>query len=158
SRPCDLSARAAQVLWREGRPVDSRHPRASAGIRSRADVNRNDLKFWLGLALAGFLPGTPPAVAPPTTHPARPAEYGDTPPPGWTTKQYPDGIVLMSPVSATNEVCVVTVWPMRPAGTNLLADASSIFQDVYKTYEPRTQTNRGTPMPSSVVRGTSGQG
>lgn len=121
-------------------------------------MNRNDLQFWLGLALAGFVQGTPLPLAAQATGPGSLSEYGYTMPPGWTTKQYPDGIVLMSPVSATNEVCVVTLWPMRPAGTNLLADANSIFQDVYKTYELRNQTTRGTPMPSSVVRGTSGQG
>jgi hypothetical protein len=47
---------------------------------------------------------------------------------------------------------------MRPAGANLLSDAFNTFRDVYKTYELRSQTTRGTPMPSSVVRGTSGQG
>ena len=85
-------------------------------------------------------------------------EYVYAAPAGWTKSQYVDGIVLMSPASVTNERCVVTLWPMRPAGADLLGDASNIFQDVYKTYEPRNQTNRGTPMPQSVVRGTSGQG
>jgi len=119
---------------------------------------RSGLHRWLGVALAALAQGMPLTLAAQATSPASLSEYGYSAPPGWTTKQYPDGIVLMSPVSATNEVCVVTLWPMRPAGTNLLTDASSIFQDVYKTYELRTQTNRGTPMPSSVVRGTSGQG
>ena len=58
-------------------------------------------------------------------------------PPGWTATQYPDGMVLMSPTSATNERCVVTLWPMRAAGANLLADADSVFRDVYRTYELR---------------------
>ena len=85
-------------------------------------------------------------------------EYVYTAPAGWTRSQYVDGIVLMSPASVTNERCVVTLRPMRPAGGDLLGDANNIFQDVYKTYELRSQTNRGTPMPQSVVRGTSGQG
>ncbi len=85
-------------------------------------------------------------------------EYVYTTPPGWTATQYSDGIVLMSPVSATNERCVVTLWPMRQAGANLLVDANNIFQDVYRTYEPRNQTMRGTPMPPSMVHGVSGQG
>src|SRR5207249_2038368 len=59
-------------------------------------------------------------------------EYVYAVPPGWTAQQYPDGIVLMSPASATNERCLITVWPMRPAGANLLADAYAVFQDVYK--------------------------
>jgi hypothetical protein len=90
--------------------------------------------------------------------PATLGEYVYALPPGWNATQYSDGIVLMSPPSVTNERCVVTLWPLRPAGANLLGDAYNIFRDVYKTYELRSQTNRGTPMPSSVVRGTSGQG
>ncbi len=87
------------------------------------------------------------------------AEYVFTTPPTWTATKYPDGIVLMSPASVTNERCVVTVSPMRPSGSaNLLAEANNIFQDVYKTYELRNMTTRGTPMPSSIVHGVSGQG
>lgn len=104
--------------------------------------------LWLLLA-------TPIVLA---QNPATLSEYIYVVPPGWNATQYPDGIVLMSPPSATNERCVVTLWPMRPAGTNLLGDAYSAFRDVYKAYELRSQTTRGTPMPSSVVRGTSGQG
>ncbi|HTO45730.1 MAG TPA: hypothetical protein VML56_16775 [Burkholderiales bacterium] len=123
-------------------------------------MNRSDLHHWLGVALAAFAQGTPLPLAAqtPAPSPASLGEYEYAAPPGWATKQYPDGIVLMSPASATNEVCVVTLWPMRSAGTNLMADANRVFQDVYKTYELRNQTTRGTPMPSSVVRGTSGQG
>jgi len=87
------------------------------------------------------------------------SEYVFTTPPTWTATQYSDGIVLMSPISVTNERCVVTVSPMRPSsGANLLAEANSIFQDVYKAYEPRNMTTRGTPMPASIVHGVSGQG
>lgn len=86
------------------------------------------------------------------------SEYVYANPPGWTATQYPDGLVLMSPVSATNERCVVTLWPMRQTSGNLLADAYNSFREVYKAYRPVDQTVRGTPMPPSVVRGTSGQG
>jgi len=79
-------------------------------------------------------------------------------PPAWTARQYPDGIVLSSPPSVTNEVCLFTLWPMRPAGTDTLADANRMFLEVYRAYEPRSQTVRGTPMPQSLVRGTSGHG
>jgi len=110
---------------------------------------------FLSLLLA-FIPlfasaqGVPP--------PASLADYVFSSPPGWTATQYPDGLVLMSPMSATNERCVMTLWPMRPAGANLLNDANMIFREVYKTYELRNMTVRGTPLPSSLVRGTSGQG
>jgi len=86
------------------------------------------------------------------------ADYVFSTPPGWTATQYPDGLVLMSPMSPTNERCVMTLWPMRPAGADLINDANMIFREVYKTHELRNMTVRGTPMPSSLVRGTSGQG
>ena len=77
--------------------------------------------------------------------PAAPViDYVYTLPPAWTATPYPDGLVLMSPPSATNERCVFTVWPMRPAGTNLLQDAYAVFQDVFRTYEPRPLTTRGS--------------
>src|SRR5215467_8331665 len=110
---------------------------------------------WLGVSVSVLLTtlSVQAQVPPPTVN-----EYVYTLPPSWTTTPYPDGLVLMSPPSATNERCVFTVWPMRPAGANLVRDAYSAFQEVYRAYEPRTMTTRGTPMPSSVVRGTSGQG
>jgi hypothetical protein len=85
-------------------------------------------------------------------------EYVYATPPGWSSNQYPDGIVLTSPVSATGERCLISLWPMRSAGASLQDDADHIFQDVFKTYEPRSQTSRGTPLSPSVIRGTSGQG
>jgi hypothetical protein len=90
--------------------------------------------------------------------PATVSEYVYSLPPAWTATPYPDGLVLMSPPSATSERCVFTLWPMRPAGPNLMRDATAIFQEVYRDYEPRALTTRGTPMPSSVARGISGQG
>lgn len=87
------------------------------------------------------------------------SEYMFTTPPTWTATQYSDGLVLMSPVSVTNERCVVTISPMRPSsGANLLVEANNIFQDVYKAYELRNMTVRGTQMPASIVHGVSGQG
>ena len=90
--------------------------------------------------------------------PASLADYIFTTPPGWTATQYSDAIVLMSPASVTNEKCVVTLFPMRTPSTNLLADAYAAFQDVFKNFRLTNQTVRNTPMPQSVVRGTSGQG
>jgi hypothetical protein len=105
----------------------------------------------------------PAAVANPARQQAsaRPASLGEyvyTPPPGWTTQNFPDGIVLTSPDTIANEKCFITILPMRPASANLQDDANSAFRDVWKAYELRTMTNRGTPMPSSITRGTSGQG
>ena len=86
-------------------------------------------------------------------------EYVFTLPPTWTGNKYADGLVLMSPTSVTNERCVVTISPMRASsGGNLLAEADSIFRDVYKAYQPAAMTNRGTQMPASIVHGVSGQG
>ena len=115
---------------------------------------RHGLYFMICFVLAG-----PSARSQPNAfNPATLGEYVYATPPGWTATQYPDGIVLMSPLSATNERCVVTLWPMRPTGANLLGDAFNILRDVYKTYELRNQTVRGTPLPPSVIHGTSGQG
>jgi hypothetical protein len=86
------------------------------------------------------------------------ADYVFAMPPGWTGTQYSDALVLMSPRSATNEQCVVSLWPMRQAGPNILVDADNAFRDVYKAFELTNMTVRRTPMPSSIVHGVSGQG
>ncbi len=101
------------------------------------------------------------SLASPQANVASPASLGEyvyATPPRWTTTNYPDGIVLASPASATNEMCLITLSPMRLAGTSLQSDANNIFRDVFKAYELRDLTTRGTPMPQSVVRGLSGQG
>jgi hypothetical protein len=85
-------------------------------------------------------------------------EYMYAVPAGWTRNQYSDGIVLTSPVSQTGERCLISLWPMRPAGANLQDDANLIFRDIFKTYVLKNQTSGGSLMQSSVVRGTSGQG
>jgi hypothetical protein len=86
-------------------------------------------------------------------------EYVFTVPPTWNATKYTDGLVLMSPASVTNERCVVTISPMRPStGGNLLAEADNVFRDVYRQYDLRNMTNRGTQMPNSIVHGVSGQG
>lgn len=106
------------------------------------------------------LPANPgnAAAAPAAGNPATLGQYVYTPPPGWTTQNFPDGIVLTSPDTITNEKCFITILPMRPAGANLQDDANNAFRDVWKAYELRNMTNRSTPMPSSITRGTSGQG
>jgi len=85
-------------------------------------------------------------------------EYVFAVPPGWGAQQYPDGIVLSSPPSNINERCLIQVWPMRPAGANLYHDANGAFTDIFRTYELRNQTSRGSALPPLVIRGLSGQG
>jgi len=90
--------------------------------------------------------------------PATLADYIYTAPQGWASNQYPDGTVLTSQDPVTGERCNLSMWPMRTAGDNLQTDANSAFQDIFKTYELRTQTSRRTPLTPMVIRGTSGQG
>jgi hypothetical protein len=66
--------------------------------------------------------------------------------------------VLETPNTVTTEKCYLGVLAMRPASGNLFADAESTFQDIYREFEIRTMTNRGTQMPASIVHGVSGQG
>src|SRR5438445_2339023 len=48
---------------------------------------------------------------------------------------------------------------MRPStGGTLLAEADNVFRDVYRQYDLKNMTNRGTQMPNSIVHGFSGQG
>lgn len=53
---------------------------------------------------------------------------------------------------------MISLWPMRPAGPNILQDADLAFRQVFSTYEPRSQTSAGAPLVPSVTIGTSGQG
>jgi hypothetical protein len=51
------------------------------------------------------------------------------------------------------------MWPMRPAGPDLLQDANNAFRDVWlRTYVLRNQTPAGFAFPESVIHGLSGQG
>jgi hypothetical protein len=109
------------------------------------------------------LPGSPaPAsgTGPQTSagDPSTLSHYVYATPAGWTANQYSDGIVLTSPVSATGERCLLSLWPMRPAGANLQADANNIFRDIFQTYELKNQTSSGSLLTPSIIRGTSGQG
>ena len=147
------------------------------------DATRPDLASKNLPALDAMLKSATPAIGPSsdassTASPANPGnasgaghsqsnaiglatlnEYIFSVPPGWTPTKYSDGIVLMSPASVTNERCVVTISPMRrSSGGNLLAEADSVFRDVYRQYDLRNMTNRGTQMPNSIVHGVSGQG
>jgi hypothetical protein len=102
---------------------------------------------------------TPPARSMPNVAGANSlSEYVYAAPQGWTTNKYPDGIVLTSPVSNTGERCLISMWPMRPAGADLQNDANLAFQTIFNTYELRNRTSDGMSMPQVAIRGRSGQG
>ena len=86
------------------------------------------------------------------------AEYVYAAPQGWTTTPYPDGIVLRPSASNNGEPCLITMWPMRPAGVDLPRDADIAFQTIYSSYELRGRSSDGMPVPQTMIRGTSGQG
>ena len=76
-------------------------------------------------------------------------------PAGWTSTQYPDGIVLSSPVPNTGERCLLQVWPMRTSSGNLAQDAVQSFRQIFSAYTP---TNSQYATQNSIIRGTSAQG
>jgi hypothetical protein len=85
--------------------------------------------------------------------PATLADYIYEVPPGWTTTNYPDGIVLSSPASNATERCNLTLLPIRAASNDIAADANRVFATVFSTfvgYNGYTQ--------NSMVRGVSPQG
>ena len=88
-----------------------------------------------------------------TTATGASGNYIFTAPQGWATTQYPDGIVLTSPVSNTGEKCNITLWPMQLSTGNLQSDVAKLFANVFKDFELR---NGSTP--SSMIKGVSAQG
>jgi hypothetical protein len=92
------------------------------------------------------------------TGPASLGEYVYSVPPGWSPMQYPDGIVITSPGSQTGEHCQISMWPMRPSTGNIGNDAIAAFREVFKAYEARSKTSDGMPVPTTIIRGTSGAG
>jgi hypothetical protein len=91
---------------------------------------------------------------PPETRAGGLSDYVYTVPPGWTTQQFPDGITMSAAPQGGSERCILTLWPMRNAGSNLWTDAGNIFSEIYKGYEPR---NDGLT-PGSIIQGVSPQG
>ncbi len=81
------------------------------------------------------------------------ADYIYAIPQGWTTEQYPDGVVLKAPVSNTGERCNITLWPMRTSSGNIEADANYLFSTTFKDFD---LVNGSTP--PSMIRGISSQG
>ncbi|HKV93567.1 MAG TPA: hypothetical protein VJW20_13555 [Candidatus Angelobacter sp.] len=119
--------------------------------------------------LSGATPGSGAANAPANDASSAPAstatgagtldDYVYTVPAGWTAQRFPDGIVLSSPFSSTQEKCFISMWPMRAAGADLLQDANNAFRDVWlRNYVLRNQTPAGFAFPESIIHGASGQG
>jgi len=79
------------------------------------------------------------------------SNYIYTPPPGWTSTQYPDGIVLST--ASTSEKCNITLWPMRGSTGNIQNDANNLFAEVFKQFEPRNSETQ-----ASDIKGISAQG
>jgi len=86
-------------------------------------------------------------------------DYIYTPPAGWAAQRLSDAIMISSPMSVTNEKCLIYLLPMRPAGANLLDDASNAFRDAWlRNFVLRNQTPAGFAFTESIVHGMSGQG
>ncbi len=105
-----------------------------------------NLVFILGLSGSG-------QSGQPTSGPGALGDYIFTIPSGWTPKEYPDGIVISSPPSNTNEICNITLWPFRITSGDLRVDASNLFREVFKVFALKTGSTR-----NSVIRGMSPQG
>jgi hypothetical protein len=104
-------------------------------------------------------PGNAPAAAPGATGLGTLDEYIFTTPAGWSAQKLSDAIMISSPLSSTNEKCLIYLMPMRPAGANLLQDAYNAFRDVWlHNFVLHNQTPAGFAFPESVVHGYSGQG
>jgi hypothetical protein len=88
-----------------------------------------------------------------TTGAASLADYIYTAPQGWTATPYPDGVVINSPVSNTDEKCFIGLWPMRPSSGDLESDAGNVFREVFRDFEPRQGLTS-----ASALRGVSAQG
>jgi hypothetical protein len=119
-----------------------------------------------GTAMPDPAAATAPAIAPAASAPPMPnvvgpnslSEYVYTAPQGWTRMQYSNGIVINSPTYNTGERCLISLWPFRQAGANLINDAASAFQTIFSTYQFRDGNNDGVLIPTVLSRGTSGQG
>ena len=85
-------------------------------------------------------------------------EYVFTAPAGWAAQRLSDAIMISSPLSVTNEKCLIYLLPMRAAGNNLFEDANNAFSDAWRGFVPRNQTPAGFAFPESIVHGYSGQG
>lgn len=131
---------------------------------TRADLlarNLPAIEAMLRKATFSSAPQAPNSAAPAANNAVGLAtldEYVYTAPSGWATQRLKDAIMLSSPLSATNEKCLIYLLPMRPAGADLLQDANNTFRDAWRGFVPRNQTPAGFAFPESIVHGHSGQG
>jgi hypothetical protein len=75
-------------------------------------------------------------------------DYRYTIPEGWTRAVYPDGIVYGSPLLQTGERCQISVFLMRRASGNVLADARRAYADIFQM-DPFQ--NNAYPFPTATV-------
>ncbi|HEU4414542.1 MAG TPA: hypothetical protein VFT65_07130 [Candidatus Angelobacter sp.] len=103
--------------------------------------------------------GSTSAAAPAAQGLASLDDYIFSVPAGWAAQRLSDAIMLSSPLSTTNEKCLIYLMPMRPAGPDLLQDAFTAFREVWLgNFVLRNQTPAGFAFPEAVVHGSSGQG
>lgn len=139
---------SADLLARNLPAVDAMLARASLKGASTPPGSPN------GPAGPGNAPGAPGALGMASLD-----DYVFATPAGWAAQKLSDAIMLSSPLSPTNEKCLIYLHPMRPASANLLQDAYNAFRDVWlRNFVLRNQTPAGFAFPESVVHGASGQG
>jgi len=92
------------------------------------------------------------------TGPASLSQYLFAVPPGWAAQRHTGTVAVVSQPSSTGEQCVIEMWPMRPASSNLIQDAISGFQQAFTGWEARNQSSDGMPVQSLLIRGASGAG
>jgi hypothetical protein len=92
------------------------------------------------------------ANGPAPNGPASLDDYVFTPPPGWVSQRFSDGIML-SPAPPNPEQCNMILHLFRPASGNLAADAGQLFNEVFTGFVGKQGMTS-----NSVIRGTSVQG
>jgi hypothetical protein len=144
-----LEATRPELIARNLRAVETMLTNATLSGATTAPGSSN--------APAGF--GNTAASPPGATGLGSLDDYIYTPPAGWAAQKLSDAIMLSSPLSSTNEKCLIYLLPMRPAGANLVQDAYNAFRDVWlHNFVLRNQTPAGFAFPESIVHGYSGQG
>lgn len=144
-----VEATRPELLARNIRAVETMMANATLAGASAAPGSSNAPASPVGNASA----------AAPALNGAMLDDYVYAVPAGWTTQRFPDGIVLSSPFSSTQEKCFINMLAMRPAGSDLLQDANNAFRDVWlHNYVLRNQTPAGFAFPESIIHGFSGQG
>jgi hypothetical protein len=143
-----LESTRPELLARNLGAVEAMLSRATLSGASSAGPGSSNMT-----APAGNVSAAPAAVGIGTLD-----EYVFTAPAGWAAQRLSDAIMISSPLSSTNEKCLIYLLPMRPAGNNLLEDANNAFRDAWRGFVPLNRTPAGFAFPETVVHGYSGQG